>query len=196
LWTSRCNSYISDLFSEKLGIRLIRGRDDDPVYCVDAFVFDPEPTPGAEPHDGLLGFRKSDFVRIAERGQSTMIAQFYGLVADGMIQTRHVFRGLRRPATVDDNSNADSRILTYTRKPARDCVWNGSPFEGRVERIAPPSGAVFVVHVTPNTTQAADYPEIRGWINHWTWVDEDAALSEAPVEWVSRYQERLWTRYS
>jgi hypothetical protein len=64
---------------------------------------------------------------------------------------------------------------------------------GRVESIPPPPGAVFAVHVTPNTSHT-EYPEIRGWINHWAWVDEDPALPEAPIDWVSRYQERLWTR--
>ncbi len=34
---------------------------------------------------------------------------------------------------------------------------------------------------------------IDGWVERWNWVREDMGLSEAPIDWVDRYDEKLIT---
>lgn len=163
------------------------------VFCVDAPVFDDISNPG-EPRTGTLGLLVSDLGTVAKRGQSVAIAQFYGLVLPGTILTRHVFAGLCRPMFTDGNDKADKANLVYTRKPAFDYVWSGTPTDGGLEQLDPPAGAVFALFVSPNIKHKEAIPEIDGWINYWTWVGEDQGLAEAPVDWVGRYDEKLWTR--
>jgi hypothetical protein len=45
--------------------------------------------------------------------------------------------------------------------------------------------------------QPNEYPEVGpvfGSIEKWNWVKEDPALVDAPIEWESRYSEKLWSR--
>jgi hypothetical protein len=163
------------------------------VFSIDAFVFDEVKRP-QDARVGKLGFLESDLKLVAKRGQSVAIAQFYGLVLTGTILTKHVFSGLRRPMLTDGDLAADKACLVYTRKPAFDFRWAGSPTDGGIEQIAAPPGAVFAIYTSKNLRHRDAFPEIDGWINYWAWVDEDQGLSEAPIDWVGRYEEKLWTR--
>ena len=162
------------------------------MYCVEAFFIDEgEKTP----RQGLFGLLSSDFRIRANRGLSISIAQFYGLVIPGTILTKHIFRGLKRPMFTDGDQQADKSRLAYSRKPAFDCAWNGDPQNGNVEQVDAPQSAVFVVYASVNTGKHKnDYPDIDGWINHWTWVEEDSALEEAPLDWPTRFEKKLFTR--
>lgn len=143
---------------------------------------------------GTLGVLKSDLSAVASRGQATAIAQLYGLVLPGLRLTEHVFRGLARPLFTDGSPNGDAGKLVYSRVPAFDCLWNGGKFDGRLENVPPPTGAVFAVFVSPNVRHQDEFPAIDGWINHWAWIDEDKGLRGAPVGWVDRFDKRIWTR--
>lgn len=169
------------------------------LFCVDAFTFDQtglvQDKPTAPIGTGMLGLMCSDMHDHAERGDSTLIAQFYELVIHGTILAKHVFKGLQRPLRTDGDSKADEQMLIYTRKPTYDAVWIGGR-NGYPKRVNAPPGKVFTVIVMPNTLtkHKEKYPEIAGWINHWAWVEEDQALPEASREWVDRYKIKLWTR--
>ncbi|WP_291996725.1 hypothetical protein [Candidatus Accumulibacter sp. ACC012] len=165
------------------------------AHCFEAYVF--HDTAGkrlATPKVGNLALLVTDLRAIASRGQSTAIAQFYGLLCGGMILTKHVFVGLQRPLLTDGNNGADAEKLVYTRKPECDYLWAGTKHDGDYERIGAPPSSVFTVLVSPNVKHRADFPDVDGWINYWTWVEEDSFLPEAPVDWVDRYEARLWTR--
>lgn len=38
-----------------------------------------------------------------------------------------------------------------------------------------------------------EFPDIYGWAEHWTWVAADPNEPGAPVDWKTRYDQRLWT---
>lgn len=135
----------------------------------------------------------SDLKQFGARAQFAEIAQFYKLVCDGLILTRHIFEGLERPLYCDGSPKGDSNKLVYTRKPARDVEWTGGKSGNLIWREAP-KGCVFVVIITPNTRHRDRYPSIDGWVNHWAWTEEDVGLAEAPINWVDRYTTKLWTR--
>lgn len=141
--------------------------------------------------DAKFGLLASDLKKVADRGLSTPIAQFYELVGSGLILTRHIFKGLDRRLFCDGNANADKDKLIYTRRPSTDYEWERA---GTLRRLGCPPGKVFAVIVSPNEKHLADYPIIQGWIEHWNWVHEDRGLLEAPEGWLDRYDTRLWTR--
>ncbi len=143
--------------------------------------------------EAQFGMLAVDLQRYGARGQITAIAQFYELVVPGLILTRHVFRGLERPLFCDGSMQGDEDKLVYTRKPALDFEWTGGP-EGHPTRREVPAGKVFGVIISPNKKHREPFPEVAGWIHHWNWVDEDSGLAEAPIHWVDRYTEKLWTR--
>lgn len=165
------------------------------AFCAEAFVFhDSDGKPLAEPRVGMLAMLASDLKALGSRGQSTLIAQAYGLIAEGLILTKHVFQGLQRPLRTDGNGSADREKLVYSRKPSFDYAWRGDGATGKHVRLDAPPARVFAVYVSPNVRHREDFQKIDGWINHWAWIDEDAVLSEAPKEWVDRYDSKLWTR--
>lgn len=162
-------------------------------FCTEAFVF--SGLPGTPPRVGCLALLCKDLQAYGRRGEATAIAQFYELVLPGMILSRHVFKGLRRPLLTDGDTNADQGMLVYTRKPAYDYQWVDGPQQGHSEQIAAPAGKVFAVITRPNGEKHVEnFPEVDGWINAWCWIDEDLGLPEAPTDWVDRYDSKLWTR--
>ena len=144
--------------------------------------------------DVKLGMLASDLQMYGQRGLGTAIAQLYQLVSPGLILTRHVFKGLVRGLYCDGSASADEDKLVYTRKPSSDYVWNGSGADGAPSKRPPPPGKVFAVVISPNIRHREIYPSVTGWINRWNWVDEDPALAEAPIDWLDRYDKKLWTR--
>lgn len=47
--------------------------------------------------------------------------------------------------------------------------------------------------VSPNERHRDKVPQIDGWIDHWNWTQEDSVLSEAPINWIDRYDKKLFT---
>jgi hypothetical protein len=142
---------------------------------------------------GLFALRQVALDEYLQRGQGTQWTQLLNLVLPQLIQARHVFKGLRRGLYNDDDPEADKANLIYTWKPDFDCEWEGGA-GGRTVRRQAPHGAVFAVIASPNLKHREKYPDVDCFIGRWTWMEEDAVLAEAPVEWVDRYDRKLWTR--
>lgn len=157
------------------------------AYCIEAFVLDGS---NSEPNIGLFAILSKDIEAYARRGESTVIAQFDGLVKNGMVLTKHIFQGLRRKLRTDEDSDSDQRMLVHVRKPS----YNYFVSNKRIMREDAPKATVFAVLVSPNIKHKDKYPEVHGWINTWTWLDEEPGLAEAPIGWVDRYDNKLWTR--
>jgi len=162
--------------------------DSEHIFLVDAKFFNEDKN---EVIDAKIGMLTSDLKAYALRSEFTQIAQFYHTVCDGLILTRHIFEGLERPLYCDGKSNGDSVKLAYSRKPTKDCEWVGGK-HGYLQKLDAPEGHVFAVIVSPNV-HTEKYPDIKGWIEHWSWIKEDQGLNEAPINWVDRYNCKLWT---
>ncbi len=119
------------------------------------------------------------------------IAQYYGLVQDGLTEARHLFRGVTRPLLQNGDMNADERVIAYTWRPALDWEWSGTPWDGEPVEMPAPTNAVFFVQVLEHDQ---DEHGISGAIAHWGWLDEDQVLKHAPVEWKERYGPNAGTR--
>ena len=139
-----------------------------------------------------LGVHKETFQRLRDFGGATPIAQYYGLVQQGLIYAdiAHLFRGVNRPLMDGDNEEADKHILIYSWVPQCDWEWDRST--SRPVRRSPPANRVFAVqarqYVTPDEHGAV------GAVLHWSWIAEDRVLRAAPVNWDSRYTEKIWTK--
>lgn len=159
-----------------------------------ALVFDSGA--GAEYREGKLGILCDDLKVLWNRGLGVQIAQLYELVIPGLILSRHVFQGLRRRLYCDGCGEADKHKLIYTRAPAFDVTIAPGhiPGDPEVVKRGRPPGEVFVVIVSPNVRHREAFPGIDGWLEHWSWVAEDSGLSEAPINWVDRYDKKLFSR--
>lgn len=155
---------------------------------VDAFF----PVNAADMEVRRLKFSPSAFDNRMKFGLRTEIAQGYGIVVQGMILARHVFRGLKRGVYDGSDQDQGPNKLVYTWVPAFDALWLGDKFSGRIERVNPPKNKVFVVIVSPNSAVSVGTP--AGWIERWNWVDADTHLKEAPVRLQERYGSKIWTR--
>lgn len=164
----------------------------DNTILVDALYYDQDLKKTVEAKFGLLF---TDFKRYGEQGRYTEIAQFFKLINDGgLVLARHIFEGLARPLYCDGSRDGDKKILVYTRSPRKDYEWVGDGVNGGpVEREAP-ANHVFAVFASPNLRHVEQYPSVKCWINHWTWIAQDGGLAEAPIDWVDRFERKLWTR--
>ena len=122
------------------------------------------------------------------------IAQYYAMVQEGMTLAQHVFRGLKRPLMLGENTNADENVFVYSWRSSLDSEWTGSKNSGRAVVIPdPPVGRVFVVLVRE---ELPNNHGIGGSIERWNWVREDPILPHAPVDWQDRYREKVWSKES
>lgn len=143
-----------------------------------------------------VGLRRDSFEQVLHHNLFTAVAQYYGIVQDGLLDAVHLFRGLKRPLMHGDDKEADKSVLVFTWRPSVDCVWSPSRFDGNVVLRPPPPARVFVVLVREEH-QPNVYPgvgSIFGSIEKWNWIKEDPALPQAPVDWRERYGENLWSR--
>ena len=143
-----------------------------------------------------LGLRSDSFQQNVENGLATAIAQYYGIIQDGLLNAIHLFKGLKRPLMHGDDKQADKSVIVYSCKPDTDYVWTGSRFDGRPIAKTPPPNRVFVVLVReerqPN--EYASVGSVFGSIEKWNWVKEDPALPGAPIDWEERYEAKIWSR--
>lgn len=142
------------------------------------------------------GLKKKDLEGYVKRSQLSQLAQFYTLVADGLILSAHCFQGLRRNLHCDDQENGDESKFVLVRKPSKDYSWVGGPSGEPAQHIAP-TKSVFVTLISKNNRHKAQYPTIEGWVDRWNWVEEDeGGLLEAPTKWIDRYEKKIWTRFA
>lgn len=164
------------------------------LLTADALVF--QPGIETEPVAGQYGILADDLKLLWQQGKGVEIAQLYELVIPGLILSKHIFRGLRRRLYCDESQDADQSKFVYSRTPAFDVVITTGSIPGDpkiVKRAAPPS-KTFVVIVSPNIRHRREYPMIDGWLDRWNWVDVDPGLDEAPVNWLDRYDKKLYSR--
>lgn len=139
-----------------------------------------------------LGLSKDAYKQQTRLCLRSMRGQFYGIVLPGMVMARHCFLGVDRPLMHLNDMNADQKIAVYTWKPADNYEWTGGTATGTIIRLPPPPDHVFVVLVRG---QQPDGLGVSGVILRWNWIrGEDPNLSEAPIEWKTRYREKLWSR--
>lgn len=143
---------------------------------------------------GCLAILISDVAELKARGQNTTVAQLQSILLPGLLLTRHVFQGLRRPMLCDGQRDADATKLVYSRKPALDVLVKGHARDGFTSaHCQPPDAKVFCVIVSPNVLQRDEFPDVDGWIDHWNWATESHGLAEAPRSWIERYERKLFT---
>ncbi len=161
------------------------------VYVADAPIWEPD-SPTLQGRDHLLiGVMKKTLTAHAARGLSVYIGQLFGIVGPGLIFARHLFRGVKRPLMVGDDKKADGDKLIATWEQTRDVVLEGGPQSARLVYHAAPKSRVFVVLISRNK-MLEEFPQIYGWAEHWTWVAADPDEPGAPIDWQTRYEERLW----
>ena len=137
-----------------------------------------------------LGIRNETFREYVKRNYRTPIAQYYGIVQDGLHRARHLFRGLKRPLMLADDTDADKNVLIYAWRSEIDFVWVGSRHDGNPEQRVPQPNRVFVVIVRQEPPNEYD---VCGSIERWNWIEEDPQLRHAPIEHEKRYGENLWS---
>src|SRR5688500_7513924 len=138
-----------------------------------------------------FGVKQDAFQRLRDSGWATPVAQYYGIVQEGLCFTEHVFSGLQRPLAYSGNLRADQDILIHSWRPGVDYTWAGSPQHGSPKQMAPPLRRVFVVLVRKIEP---DEFGVEGVIEHWNWVEEDSGLRYAPINWDSRYARKIWSK--
>ena len=140
------------------------------------------------------GLRKKDLAGYVGRGQFSQLAQFYTLVTDGLILSAHCFQGLRRNLHCDEKDDGDESKFVLVWKPSRDYSWSGGKTGSPLQHSAP-ARSVFVVLISRNIRHKENFPKIEGWIDRWSWVEEDeGSLMEAPTKWIDRYEKKIWSR--
>lgn len=143
-----------------------------------------------------VGIRSTSFQQFIKQNLHTAVAQYYGIVQDGLLNARHAFRGLKRPLMLEGDMQADKSVIVYSWRPEFDYVWSRGQFSGNPTPTPPPPKRVFVVLVREEK-QPNDYPEVGtvfGSVERWNWIAEDPDSPHAPMEWSERYTEKLWSR--
>lgn len=138
-----------------------------------------------------LGIRRETFQRNVRLKLATTIAQYFGIVRDGLIVAEHLFRGLKRPLMHAGDKHADESVLIYAWRPVWDYEWTGYRLGGTIAAISPPPDRVFVVIVRETPV---DPLGVSGTIEQWNWVREDPGLRHAPLSYEVRYDELIWSR--
>jgi hypothetical protein len=149
------------------------------------------PSPDDPSQTVKVGVRNDTFQRYRKHGLVTSIAQYFGIVQEGLAETQHLFRGLERPLMHDADMDADERVLVYAWRPYCDYEWSGGPWDGNIIPREPPPNRVFVVLVKEEKPNEFG---VYGSIEKWNWIMEDSRLKDAPVEWDVRYGKKLWSK--
>jgi hypothetical protein len=161
------------------------------LYLIDGPLFDETTKSVSTAKFGLLA---SSLKEYGERGQFSEIAHFYTLVGDGLILTRHIFKGVNRRMFTDGDMGADEKVLVYVQTPSVDYEWGKDRFRDDPVELPAPRGCVYTVLINPNSNHRDDYPEVAGWINRWAWVEADLFRRDEPINARSRYSEKLWSK--
>lgn len=138
-----------------------------------------------------VGVRYDTFSRHAAAGLKSAIAQYYGIVRNGLTNPTHAFQGLKRPLMHNGDVDADRTVVIYSWRPRIDWEWMGDRFSGQAISREPLPNSVFVVLVREEENYESG---VLGSVEKWNWVAEDSELPDAPVDWNLRYGKMLWTR--
>jgi hypothetical protein len=140
----------------------------------------------------IFGIRKIYTEQMRAQGTLVRLVQLIKIVSPGLILAKNIFRGLKRPLCDGDDMHGDRNKLIYTWKPIYDYDWEERHrfHSDQIKQRAAPAGKVFVVTATPNPDKTL-YPTVDCWLNRWNWVDESLTLSEAPIDYTTRYAEQL-----
>ena len=164
--------------------------DGELVFLIDGLAYEND-----QQQTVTYGLFQSDLGKYAQRGQMIAIAQFFTLVGNGLIVSRHIFLGLKRPLCNDGKMDADHDKIIHSRKPPWDYRWEWRTRFDPPERISAPPGKVFVIIISKNSVKhQAHFPMVSGWVDRWNWAEEDEGLAEAPINWVERYGKKIYTR--
>lgn len=139
------------------------------------------------------GLRRATVQAFGRAGWKTPMAQFYGIVQDGLISAQHAFRGLNRPMSYENNMEADQTILVYSWAPSIDYEYLGEGDACDLAEIKPSPGKAFVALVREEKIKLEN-SQTEGTIEKWNWVLGDSELRGAPIDWKIRYAEKLWSR--
>jgi hypothetical protein len=93
---------------------------------------------------------------------------------------------------IGNNCDAASTRLVASLAQQRDARLVGTRQNPELEYLEAPRNKVFVVAISRNEL-LKDFPQIYGWIEHWTWVAADPDETGAPIDWKTRYDKRIWT---
>jgi len=98
-----------------------------------------------------------------------------------------LFKGIKRPLAEDDDG---AQVLAYVLKP--EFMYEYDPGMVSVAlRVSVPQDVVFVVYVRLNNLGDGSDAMV-GTITHWSFVEADQDNPMLPVEYSSRYRNRLW----
>jgi len=163
----------------------IINREGEVAYLIDGFAIE-----GQNKKVVQFGILQVDLSRRYDRGQNVALAQFDRIVLPGLILVEHIFRGLKRPLFKDGSPYGDSEGLIHTWRPLHDYEWPDKDKTGRPIEKGPVASSVFAVIINMNHHREK-WPEVYGWIDRWNWIYEDAYLPGAPMNWKTRYEEKL-----
>jgi len=139
----------------------------------------------------VLGMPMSQLNRRSERGLRWMLGQLYGIIEPDLIRPEHIYIGLNRAMYVNGDAEADATKLVYCLKPEFDFTLVGDKFSPTLQhRSTPEGGPVFAVIISPNE-DLTNFPDIAGWIEHWSWVDSCPNDVSKPVDHDTRYRDKL-----
>jgi hypothetical protein len=180
-WFELCLMLTQDVVSKMRAIQRVGHYRD----VIDA------PSPYDPEKSVKLGLTAETFSLYSGHKLATAIAEYYGIVQDGILFARHAFKGLKRPLMLDDDVHADANVVVYSWRPHLDYEWSGTPFEGTPEPKTPPPERVFVVLVREEKPN--EY-SVFGSVEKWNWIREDSENPHAPIDWQQRYAKLLWSR--
>ncbi len=138
----------------------------------------------------LLGIYWPQVQARANRGLRYSLGQLYGIVEPGAIIANHIYKGLNRAMYINGDSKADKTKIVYCLSPSRDYKLSGDKFSPTLKELDCPENCVFVIIVSPNE-ELTNFPDIKGWIEHWSWVDACPNDPTAPVENDTRYAKEI-----
>jgi hypothetical protein len=90
-----------------------------------------------------LGLREDSFQQILYHYLATPVAEYYGIVQDGLLLAIHAFKGLKHPLMHGEDIKADKSVIVYSWRPLFDYVWSGGRFDGKPIRRTPSIQARF-----------------------------------------------------
>lgn len=93
---------------------------------------------------------------------------------------------------VEDDRNAAAKKFAATWAHPNDARLIERDGEHKIIALPAPDKKVFTVYISPNE-MIGTFPDLFGWIEHWTWISEDPRRPGAPIDWQARYDEMIWS---
>lgn len=138
-----------------------------------------------------MGIIMSQIDKRSDRSLKWMLGQLYGIIENGLINSVHIYQGLNRAMFVNGKADADTAKLVYCLKPNNDFTLTGDRFSPALEKSPKPDGdQVFALIISPNE-DLTNFPDIVGWIEHWSWIDSCPADVNRPIDHETRYGQCL-----